>query len=39
MLADSATGEVWAGMGHWLHLADPERFARCLTEWVREHGR
>jgi len=35
----SATVEVWPGAGHWLHLADPGRFARRLVAWLDEHGR
>jgi pimeloyl-ACP methyl ester carboxylesterase len=35
----SATVEVWAGTGHWLHLADPRRFARRLVTWLDEHDR
>jgi pimeloyl-ACP methyl ester carboxylesterase len=34
----SATVEVWAGAGHWLHLADPRRFADRLVTWLDEHG-
>ncbi len=29
-----AIGEVWEGHGHWLHLADPRRFARRLQTLV-----
>lgn len=32
----SVTSEVWAGQGHWLHLADPARFALRLEAWVGE---
>jgi pimeloyl-ACP methyl ester carboxylesterase len=35
----SATVEVWAGTGHWLHLTDPPRFAHRLTTWLDEHLR
>lgn len=35
----SATVEVWAGTGHWLHLADPKRFAHRLASWIEEEGR
>jgi pimeloyl-ACP methyl ester carboxylesterase len=35
----TATVEVWAGTGHWLHLADPPRFAHRVRAWVEELGR
>lgn len=31
----SATVEVYEGMGHFLHLVDPERFAERLRAWIR----
>jgi pimeloyl-ACP methyl ester carboxylesterase len=33
----TATVEVWDGQGHWLHLVDPERFARRVRDWVAAH--
>lgn len=33
-LAPSARVEVWEGMGHLLHLVDPERFAARVTEFL-----
>lgn len=35
----SASVEVWEEAGHWLHLADPTRFAHRLVSWLDEHGR
>jgi pimeloyl-ACP methyl ester carboxylesterase len=30
----AATVEVWAGQGHWLHLANPDRFVARLRAWL-----
>lgn len=30
--------EIWDGFGHYLHLQDPERFTRLLTQWVATHA-
>lgn len=35
----SAIVETWEGAGHWLHLADPQRFVDRLVPWLLEHGR
>lgn len=32
----TATVEVFEGMGHWLHLVDPPRFAQRLRAWIAE---
>jgi pimeloyl-ACP methyl ester carboxylesterase len=34
----AASVEEWAGAGHWLHLADPQRFAQRLVSWLDAHG-
>jgi pimeloyl-ACP methyl ester carboxylesterase len=31
-----ATFEYWQGLGHWLHLDEPDRFVRRLKEFLEE---
>jgi pimeloyl-ACP methyl ester carboxylesterase len=33
----AATIEYWTGMGHWLHLVDPARFANRVRDFVSQH--
>jgi pimeloyl-ACP methyl ester carboxylesterase len=30
-----ATFEYWQGLGHWLHLEEPDRFVRRLKEFLK----
>ena len=30
----TVTVEIYEGMGHWLHLVDPTRFAERLRSWI-----
>lgn len=38
-LARHADVEVWNGMGHLLHLVDPERFARRVAQFLDASAR
>lgn len=33
-LVPTATVEVWPGLGHWLHLAAPDRFVARVNTWT-----
>lgn len=37
-LVPTALVEVWEGSGHWLHLLDPDRFARRVRDFLRPGG-
>jgi pimeloyl-ACP methyl ester carboxylesterase len=34
----AAKFEYWPGLGHWLHLVKPDRFAGRVTQFIAESG-